>query len=134
VSRQGKRAVLLHNVARASLPALAWLGLLTAGCGSSSDAHTQQAAALPPGDTVHVAMKVLEFVPAAVGARVGQRVVWTNDDSSPHNVTYVSGPQFQSSGRLDPGARFSLTLTSSGTIHYFCTLHPWMKATIVVSR
>jgi plastocyanin len=136
VSRQGnrKRTLLLYNVARASLPALSCLGLLTAGCGSSSDVHTQNVAAPPPGGTVHVAMKVLEFVPAAVAAKVGQRVVWTNDDSSPHNVTYVSGPQFKSSGRLDPGARFSFTLTSSGTIHYFCTLHPWMKATIVVSR
>ena len=28
---------------------------------------------------------------------------------------------------------FSVRLTQAGTIHYFCTLHPWMKATIVVS-
>jgi plastocyanin len=78
-------------------------------------------------------MKVLEFTPAAVGVRVGQRVVWTNHDTSPHNVTYVSGPKFKSSGTLHPGGRFSLKVTSPGTIHYFCTLHPWMKATIVVS-
>ena len=79
-------------------------------------------------------MKVLEFTPAAVAARVGQRVVWTNDDSSPHNVTYVSGPRFKSSGTLHTAATFSVKITSPGTIHYYCTLHPWMKATIVVSR
>jgi plastocyanin len=79
-------------------------------------------------------MKVLEFTPAAIAARVGQRVVWRNDDSSPHNVTYLSGPRFKSSRNLQPGATFSLKVTSPGTIHYYCTLHPWMKATIVVSR
>ena len=39
-----------------------------------------------------------------------------------------------SRGRLEPGATFSLKLTSAGTIHYLCTLHPWMKATLVVSK
>jgi plastocyanin len=127
-----------RTLARAAMPVVLVLGLMVAGCGSSSDAHggtsTGPATRPPPGTTVHVAMKVLEFTPDAVGAKVGQTVVWSNDDSSPHNVTYVSGPRFTSSGRLDPGARFSLKLTSAGTIHYVCTLHPWMKATIVVSQ
>ena len=121
----------MGHVTRSSLSALVGLALLSAGCGSSSDAP---AVASPPrGGRAHVAMKVLEFIPTAVAARVGQRVVWTNDDSSPHNVTYVSGPRFKSSRNLQPGARFSLKVTSPGTIHYYCTLHPWMKATIVVS-
>ena len=121
----------MGHVTRGSLSAVVGLALLSAGCGSSSNAH---AVAPPPGGTAHVAMKVLEFTPAAIGARVGQRVVWRNDDTSPHNVTYVSGPRFKSSRKLKPGAMFSLKVTSPGTIHYICTLHPWMKATIVVSR
>ena len=126
-----------RTLARAPLSAVFVLGLLVAGCGSSSGsngASTGPVTPPPPGKTVQVAMKVLEFTPDAVGAKVGQTVVWSNDDSSPHNVTYVSGPRFTSSGRLEPGARFSLKLTSAGTIHYVCTLHPWMKATLVVSR
>ncbi len=80
-------------------------------------------------------MRALWFYPTHVYARVGQRVIWTNDDSSPHNVTYVSGPRFNSSRRImPPGARFTLRLTQAGTIHYYCSLHPWMKATIVVVR
>ena len=121
----------MGQVTRRSLSALVGLALLIAGCGSSSKAH---AVSPPPGGTAHVSMKVLEFTPAAIGARVGQRVVWRNDDTSPHNVTYVSGPRFKSSRTLKPGATFSLKVTSPGTIHYVCTLHPWMKATIVVSR
>jgi plastocyanin len=129
----------MRMFARAAMPLVLVLGQMVAGCGSGSDSNGGATAAgpattPPSGKTVHVAMQVLEFTPGAVGAKVGQTVVWSNEDSSPHNVTYVSGPRFRSSGRLDPGATFSLKLTSAGTIHYFCTLHPWMKATIVVSQ
>ena len=49
-------------------------------------------------------------------------------------MTYVSGPRFESSQNLTrQGSTFSLRLTEPGTIHYYCTIHPWMKATIVVS-
>jgi plastocyanin len=130
--------MLARTLARAATRVVAALGLIVTGCGSSSGSGgaTSIDSATPPpaGNTVHVAMKVLEFTPGAVGAKVGQTVIWSNDDSSPHNVTYVSGPRFKSSGRLEPGARFSLKLTSAGTIHYVCTLHPWMKATLVVSQ
>lgn len=79
-------------------------------------------------------MKSLDFNPISVHARVGQTVVWTNDDEAAHNVTYVSGPRFTSSRpMLRLGAKFSLRLTEPGTIHYYCSLHPWMKSTIVVS-
>lgn len=79
-------------------------------------------------------MKALEFNPTAVQVRVGQRVRWTNQDSSPHNVTYVSGPKFTSSQPvLNPKAMFSIRLTQPGTTHYYCSIHPWMKATIVVA-
>jgi plastocyanin len=75
----------------------------------------------------------LAFTPAIVHAKVGRRIMWVNEDSSPHDVRYVSGPRFTSSRVLSPGAKFSIKLTQSGTIHYFCSLHPWMKATVVVS-
>lgn len=79
-------------------------------------------------------MQSLAFKPPAVDAKVGQTVIWTNEDSTPHNVTYVSGPRFGSSRpKLRPGSRFSLTLHHAGTIHYYCSIHPWMTATISVS-
>ena len=66
-------------------------------------------------------MKNLAFNPAAIRARVGQRVRWMNRDSAPHNVTYVSGPRFKSSRPvIRPGQRFSIKVTQPGTIHYYC--------------
>jgi amicyanin len=79
-------------------------------------------------------MKNLAFSPASVTAKVGQTVQWTNQDTPPHNVFYVSGPKFTSSPTLNTGAAFKLKLTQPGTIHYICSIHPFMKATIVVTK
>ena len=79
-------------------------------------------------------MKSLAFNPNSISAKVGDTVQWTNDDQPPHNVTYVSGPKFTSSGKLSTGDKFQVKLTAPGTIHYVCTIHPFMKATIVVSK
>jgi amicyanin len=127
------------------------LVLAIAGCGSSSKSSSSSTAtaapatsssatstptggAAPSGGKVQASMKNLAFVPVAVNAKVGQTVEWTNNDTPPHNVTYVSGPKFTSSGMMAPGATFSIKLTQAGTIHYFCTIHPFMKATIVVTK
>jgi len=114
---------------------LAALALVVAGCGSGSDLPAASSTdAAGASGTVPVVMKSLEFSPLTVHARVGQTVTWTNDDEAPHNVTYVSGPQFSSSKRrMVIGQRFSVHLTGAGTIHYICTLHPWMRASVIVS-
>ncbi len=126
----------MRTFAPASLPALVGLALLVAGCGTGSDlgSHATGTDASTPGKSVHIVMKSLDFNPISARARVGQTVVWTNEDEAPHNVTYVSGPRFSSSRpMLRLGEKFSLRLTEPGTIHYYCSLHPWMKSTIVVS-
>jgi plastocyanin len=118
------------------VPAVVVLGLLAAGCGSGSGSAAKKRATVSPspGHTVTVAMKALAFAPSRVSARVGQRVVWTNYDHVFHNVIYVSGPRFKSSRpRMRAGTNFKLKLTQTGTIRYFCSIHPWMKGTIVVS-
>lgn len=118
------------------LPILAALAIPTAGCGAGSAAgaaNTSSSTVTATGGTGHVVMKALAFNPTTVEAKVGQTVVWANEDSSPHNVTYVSGPRFGSSRTLNPGATFSITVTQPGTIHYYCTIHPWMRGTIVVA-
>jgi plastocyanin len=127
----------MPNRARAPLTGLVLSALLCAGCGSGSDlgspatAPTGSSAA---GGTVQVVLKGLFFNPPAIRAAVGQQVTWTQEDQAPHNVTSVSGPPFTSSGTLAKlGSTFSIRLTEPGTIHYVCTLHPWMKATIVVA-
>jgi plastocyanin len=83
---------------------------------------------------VRVAMRNLAFVPKSVTAKVGQTIQWTNFDTAPHNVTYVAGPKFKSSPTFTNGGKFQVKLTKPGTIQYVCTIHPFMKASIVVSK
>jgi plastocyanin len=114
-----------------------------AGCGSSSSSSSapSTSSSAPAtssssgaGGAVAVTMKNLAFNPTSVSAKVGQTVQWTNQDTPPHNVVYVSGPKFTSSGTLNTGGQFKLKLTQPGTIHYICSIHPFMKATIVVTK
>jgi plastocyanin len=137
---------------RATLPAIVLALLVLAGCGSSSKSSSSASSSSGAGSTpastssssapagggasggVNVVMKNLAFSPATIHAKVGQTVHWVNQDTPPHNVTYVSGPKFTSSGTLNTGATFQLKLTQAGTIHYFCSIHPFMKATIVVTK
>ena len=125
---------------RASISTLVVLALAIAGCstgadfGSTSSTSPSSAQTADAGGSGNVVMMSLEFIPTAIHARVGQTVRWTNKDGAPHNVTYVSGPRFKSSAPvLSPGDTYSIKLTTPGTIHYFCSIHPWMKATISVS-
>ena|SRR5947209_5418370 len=101
---------------------------------ATSSASSSSSAAASSGSAVAVQMKNVAFVPTTIHAKVGQTITWTNSDTPPHNVTYVSGPKFTSSGQLNPGDHFSIKVTQAGTIHYFCTIHPFMKATIVVTQ
>jgi plastocyanin len=128
-------------VKRLLVPALAASTLALGACGSSSShsassSSTSAASSTSSGGsgtTIQVAMKHLAFTPKTVHAKVGETIEWTNDDSPPHDVSYVSGPKFKSSGTMGMGSTFRLKLTEAGTIQYFCSIHPFMKATIVVS-
>jgi plastocyanin len=128
---------LAPHLARAWLPALVAVLALPAGaCGGSDLGSTTTrgdgGTPVSPG-TLLAGMRSLEFNPVTIHARVGETVTWINHDSAPHNVTYVSGPKFASSPTISPRRRFSLRLTEPGTIRYYCTIHPWMKATIAVA-
>ena len=71
------------------------------------------------------------FTPDMADIPAGTTVVWTNDDDIPHTVADVKRT-FKSKA-MDTGETFSFTFTTPGTYDYFCSLHPHMKAKIVVT-
>jgi plastocyanin len=128
------------NMRRILLALCAVVALAAAGCGSSNGSSTSSgssssastAPASSSGGGVAIKMQNIAFDPKAVTVKVGQKVTWTNDDSTDHNVTADSGASFKSKD-FGQGATFSFTPTKAGTITYECTLHPNMKgATITV--
>jgi plastocyanin len=100
----------------------------TAGAAAASAATGDSEAA---ADAVMVDIKDLAYTPASVTVPVGGTVTWTNDDTVPHTVTAQDRALLQS-GTIDPGASFSQTFDTPGTIDYFCEFHANMKGTIVV--
>jgi plastocyanin len=68
------------------------------------------------------------FIPAELNIKKGDTVVWTNNDSAPHQII---GSNFQSDV-LSKGQSFSFTFGTTGTFDYICKLHPSMKGKINV--
>jgi plastocyanin len=77
------------------------------------------------------------FNPASYNATVnGAAVNWRNDGGVNHTVTTNSTqngslPTFDSGSVGHNGGTYSHTFTVAGTYRYYCTIHPWMKGTIV---
>jgi plastocyanin len=79
--------------------------------------------------------------PNPVNVKVGQKVIWTNDDSVQHTVTSGtpgspdSGKEFDSglTKLINKGETFEHTFTKAGTFPYYCQLHPTMLGKVIVS-
>ena len=77
------------------------------------------------------------FVPENITINTGDTISWINDDTAAHTVTSGSvreGPTgVFNSNLFIPGGVFEHTFTESGTVEYFCMVHPWMAGTITVN-
>jgi len=86
-----------------------------------------------PSEPNAVNINNFAFSPKELTVAVGTTVTWTNKDEEPHTVvTPGGGPAAFKSGALDGGDQFSFTFTKPGTYRYFCSVHPFMTATVVV--
>ena len=77
------------------------------------------------------------FIPSSVSIMKGDTVVWSNDDTAAHTVTSGS-PANGPSGMFDSslligGKSFEHKFDSSGSVDYFCMVHPWMTGSVLVS-
>lgn len=82
------------------------------------------------GKVVAVAIRGFKFVPAEVNIKVGETIVWTNEDSAPHTVESSDG--ILKSDELSKGDTFSYTFTKPGKHEYICGIHPYMKGSVTV--
>ena len=82
--------------------------------------------------TMDVTIQNFAFSPETLTVAPGTTVIWTNKDSVDHTVTSDTGA-WPDSGSLATNKTFSHTFTKAGTYPYHCSIHPSMKATVVVS-
>jgi plastocyanin len=122
---------------RILLALCAVLALAAAGCGGGNDdggggSTATSSSSSASGGGVQIKMQNIQFSPKATTVKVGQKVTWTNDDNTDHNVTADSGADFKSKD-FGNGATFEFTPDKAGTVKYECTIHPGMTATLNVT-
>jgi plastocyanin len=71
------------------------------------------------------------YSPSVIKVSTGTTVTWTNDDTIIHTVTDL-GNEFDS-GFIQAGETWQYTFDTKDTYHYFCSIHPWMRGTVLVS-
>jgi YVTN family beta-propeller protein len=81
------------------------------------------------GPTVSIAG--FAFGPQTISVTTGGSVTWSNDDGSPHTVTFKDGSA--DANKLSPGQKFTRVFDRAGTYEYFCSFHPYMTGRVVVS-
>lgn len=126
------------------------LAVAATGCGGSSGGSASAsgpssmsgmptAAASPAGSSstpvagTTINIKNFAFSPSTLTVAPGAKItVHNNDTSAPHTVTAVD--KSFDTGTIDPGKTATFTApTKPGRYPYICTVHPYMKGTLVVS-
>ncbi len=93
-------------------------------------APTLSAAEPAPPKAVTVPIKNYAFMAMSVTVATGGSVTWKNLDGEPHTVVSTDG-LFRSAG-LDQGDSFTFRFTKPGVYKYICSIHPQMKASVIV--
>jgi plastocyanin len=85
----------------------------------------------PPVGSGELELRDFAFVPSSIRIAPGTRITWVNTGDAPHTVTDRAGAF--DSGIIARGARWSRTFSAAGTFQLICTIHPAMRATLVVA-
>lgn len=84
-----------------------------------------------PQNTAYLSKYGPYYVPSYAIVPSGSKVTWTNKDYIPHTATSTDG-SFDT-GPIKPGQSKTVNIIhNSGTVAYYCEIHPWMQATIQV--
>ena len=83
------------------------------------------------GTGANVSIAGFAFGPQTITVKAGGGVTWSNDDGSPHTVTFKDGSAGAKS--LSPGDKFNRVFDRAGTYEYFCSFHPYMTGRVIVS-
>jgi plastocyanin len=85
--------------------------------------------AAPAPQTHTIAIEAMQFNPASLTVRRGDRIVWRNNDLVPHTATAKGGFD---SGVIAANESWAYVARTPGASPYVCTFHPAMTATLIV--
>ena len=114
---------------------------LAVACGASSGTPQPTPTATPiptpaGGPGVEVGEDIFDFKLQSLTIAQGSIVRWVNQDPFPHTVTSGTPEEpsdLWDSGQIATGEDFSRSFEQTGTFRFYCTIHPYMKATVTVA-
>jgi len=80
---------------------------------------------------VLIDIKDYKYIPANISVPRGATVTWVNDDKVQHTATEKAGSAWDTQV-IHEGQGVKITFDRPGTYQYFCTIHPYMTATLTV--
>ncbi len=99
--------------------------------------NTYDATSEPPDASIEIAMKDIAFNPAYITARVGQTLVFTNEDDVAHKLESNEGQPFKSK-TLNKGQTYKYRIKNDADLramNFICTIHPAkMEGGVVVTE
>jgi plastocyanin len=93
-------------------------------------AGEQKVAGTAPQTFHAVLIKDFKYQPSTLTVKVGDTIEWKNEDIVPHTVTAVD-KSFDSDA-IGTGRSWKSIVRTAGDFDYFCTLHPNMRAKLIV--
>jgi plastocyanin len=101
---------------------------LAIACLCCAHASTADSAASAP-QTHTIMIEGMQFNPASLTVRRGDRVVWRNNDLVPHTATAKG---VFDSGAIAANESWEYVARTPGASSYVCAFHPTMTATLIV--
>ena len=96
-------------------------------------AMSASAGGAPPageGREITVTMDNMVFGRMPADAKVGDTIIWVNNDTVQHTATARDG---SFDVRLQPGKRARTVLSKAGNLAIYCIYHPMMRTTLRVA-
>lgn len=115
--------------------ALIALGVVSCLSDRSTSSTTSTANCSAPSSTAGatiIFVRAFAYLPPQVHVKAGENVAWVNcePDGVPHTAT--ADDRAWDSGLLPTPEAFVRAFPAAGSFPYHCTLHPSMKATVIV--
>jgi plastocyanin len=74
------------------------------------------------------------FSETEAAVKVGESLIFMNDDNIAHNILSTSSGNEFNLGSQAPGASTSVTFKSAGDVKVTCAIHPRMQMTVKVTN
>ena len=76
----------------------------------------------------------LKFSQEEITIKRGEKIRFTNNDRTPHNLMIKSGGKFFNSGIQPPGEDAIIPFEKAGDFMVVCGIHPKMKLAVTVEK